>query len=1383
MLRRRLRALIVTVIIAAAVSFLLPLKSTSTVNLRRVTFTPEQSINLNAVLNRNSSVVAFESTSDIADLGAGLSFHAMKASISSRDFSFSEFAKSRAAVAAISHDGSTIAFSSSEDLINENSDRNFEIYSASPSGLKQLTHTSTKNEQQDRLVAGNFQPSISGNGKMIAFSATVPGKVDTRNIYTLDTSTGQLEQVTDNPNNTRSLSPKTNVDGSLIYFIKESDRGRDLMLFERSSGQELLLEENVPALMLTDGPALSDDGMRLVYSKTTEPNQTQVYLYDRGLGMSRQLTHLPARVTDVKLQPAISGDGLRVTFATRRRVVNTSDGSVELYLIDLPTSEIQQLTDAPAGTTAEILSSLNADGSLVAFNFPRVISAPVSQSEFANNCEIYLAEISARPAFGVATVQNAAAKGNERTENILARGTLAVVKGQHLSFLQKQIDFNATHPPTSILGTSVKVNGVLSKLLYISPEEVVFVVPEETVTGDAEIVVTNGDGFESKANVKISDVAPGIFTLSGDGKGVAVAMNADTLVPEPFDPSSSQLCITVFGTGLVRAHEIKVDLGGFPAMVESVRHSNVPGIDELRLQVPDQLRGAGAVRFLVVADGSESNSVTIAFSGSARRDLMINEFLADPPEGDIGDANHDGLRDSSDDEFVEIINTTARDLDLTGFQLQTRSLTGANDVLRHRFAKGTILSAGTAIVVFGGGVVNSSDPLFGRAQVVAASSRSLSLTNSGGVITLRDPAGTAANSVTYGNALNLPADQNQSVTRRPDLDGPFVLHTVANGNDQSRFSPGTRIDRKEFLPSPAIERITLNPLNVQLEQGDSLQFTAVALDSGSTELAGVIFVWQSNKKDVLTIDSTGLARAISSGEVEVFATARGVDSLPAKVMIISPTPTPTPTPSPSPSISPTPTPTPIATPTPTSTPTPKPTPTATPTPGPSPSPTATPISSPSPSPQPPSLIVISEFRTRGPNGANDEFVEIYNKGDVATDIGGWKIRGSSSAGTITTRMTITIGTVLPPRSHFLATNSSGYSGSIIADQSYSSGFANDGGIAVTRGDDVPVDQVGLSAGSAFREGMHLAPLIADSNQSYERKPDGLRGNSLDTQDNFSNFQILTPSDPQNMRTGEPVPSPSPTPTQTPTPTPTPGPTPSPSVNPTPTPTPGPTPSPSVSPTPMPSPSPTSLVVISQIFGGGGNSGAPFRNDFIEIFNRGNEGVDLTDWSLQYASATNTNWSVTPLTSVTLAPGHYYLIQEASGGTNGIALPAPDVVGSIAMAATAGKVALVRSTTAISGTCPSASSIVDLVGYGASATCFRGSSPAAAPSNTNAVIRANAGCFDTADNRNDFVTAPPAPRNLLAPTNLCVSASLHPIFERIGTGWCGVIPLYFIVTFT
>jgi uncharacterized protein (TIGR03437 family) len=1320
---RRYRALLIALIIAAALSFVLPIHSTSTTTLRRITFTSEHSLNLNVVLSRRSSVVAFESTSDIADLGAAPSFHAMKAAISDSDVSFNEFAKSRAAVASISHDGSVIAFSSSDDLINENSDRNLEIYLSSASGLRQLTHTSCVNEES-RLIDGNFEPSINGDGTLIVFSSSVVGEGNTRNIYIAETTTGKIQQLTRNTDNALSHSPKISADGSLIYFIRDSVEGvRDLMLFDRSTAQELVLEHNVPDLMLSDGPALSDDGMRLVYAITTALNQTQVQLYDRRFGVSRQLTHLPTRATDVKLAPAISGDGLRVSFATRRRVVNSGDGSVELYLIDLPTGEIQQITNAPAGATAEILSSLNADGSLVAFNFPRVLSGPVNQNEFANNSEIYLATISPRPAFGAATVQNAAAKGNERgAENLLARGSLGVARGTNLSVSTKQINFNETQTSTSILGTTVQVNGVSARLLYVSPDEVVFVVPEEIAPGDAEIVVANGDGFKAKANAMLANGAPGVFTVGGDGRGAAVALNADNLLPGPFDPSTGQLRITLFCTGLVRASQISVDLGGFPATVEALQRSNVPGIDELHLLVPDSLRGAGPMSVVVRADGAESNPATVTFSGSARRDLMINEFLADPPDGDPGDANHDGIRDSSDDEFVEIINTTTRDLDLSGFQLQTRSLTGANDVLRHRFAEGTVVSAGTAIVVFGGGSIKTSDPVFGGAQVVSASARGLGLNNSGGVITLRDSGGMIVTTVTYGTAINLLADQNQSLTRLPDLDGPLALHTVAAGSD-SRFSPGTRVDGTGFVPAPAVVRIVLNPVSVQLMPGGTQQFSAVALDHGSSELTGVIFGWHSSKPEVLQINSNGLAQAISAGTVEVSATARGIESLPSIVTVVNPTPTPTPTPSPSP--------------------------------------TPTPNSSPSPAPSPtvPASIVISEFRTRGPNGANDEFVEIYNKGTVAVQIGGWKLRGSSSAGTITTRMTISSGTILPARTHFLATNSGGYSGTVVADQSYSSGFANDGGIALTRADDIPVDQVGLSSGSAFREGMHLPPLVADANQGYERKPDGLLGNSLDTQDNLSDFQLLAPSDPQNMHTSAPAPSPSPSPSPTATPTP--------SATPTATPTPAPSPTPSVSPTPTPSPSPTTnkSLVISQIFGGGGNSGAPFRNDFIEIFNRGTEAIDLSGWSIQYASATNTNWSSTPLTPVVLSPGSYYLIQEASGGTNGIALPGPDVVGSIAMAATAGKVALVRTTTGISGLCPSDSTIVDLVGYGSSASCFRGSAPAVAPSNSNAILRGSAGCTDAEDNHIDFITGPPAPRNLLSPTNICGSANAPAFHER------------------
>jgi predicted extracellular nuclease len=184
------------------------------------------------------------------------------------------------------------------------------------------------------------------------------------------------------------------------------------------------------------------------------------------------------------------------------------------------------------------------------------------------------------------------------------------------------------------------------------------------------------------------------------------------------------------------------------------------------------------------------------------------------------------------------------------------------------------------------------------------------------------------------------------------------------------------------------------------------------------------------------------------------------------------------------------------------------------------------------------------------------------------------------------------------------------------------------------------------------------------------------------------------------------------------------------------------------------PESTSQIVISQIFGGGGNSGAPFRNDFIEIFNRGSVAVSLAGWSVQYASATASTWSVTPLTSVVLLPGQYYLVQQSSGGANGNALPAADASGTIAMAAGSGKVALVTNSTALNGACPNNPSIVDMVGYGSTANCFRGTAPAPAASNTSALLRAANGCQDLRNNVTDFGAGPPSPRNTNALTRIC-----------------------------
>lgn len=184
------------------------------------------------------------------------------------------------------------------------------------------------------------------------------------------------------------------------------------------------------------------------------------------------------------------------------------------------------------------------------------------------------------------------------------------------------------------------------------------------------------------------------------------------------------------------------------------------------------------------------------------------------------------------------------------------------------------------------------------------------------------------------------------------------------------------------------------------------------------------------------------------------------------------------------------------------------------------------------------------------------------------------------------------------------------------------------------------------------------------------------------------------------------------------------------------------------------------VVISQIYGGGGNSGTTLRNDFIEVFNAGSAPVSLAGWSVQYASTTGSSWQITNLSATTLAPGQYHLVQQAAQGGGTQNLPTPDSTGTIPMSASGGKVALVASTVALTGSAPTGAALVDLVGWGA-ATYFEG---AAAPPTvaTTAVLRNAAGCTDTDNNGSDFAAAAPTPRNSSTALQPCGSAVAQPI---------------------
>jgi DNA/RNA endonuclease G (NUC1) len=598
-----------------------------------------------------------------------------------------------------------------------------------------------------------------------------------------------------------------------------------------------------------------------------------------------------------------------------------------------------------------------------------------------------------------------------------------------------------------------------------------------------------------------------------------------------------------------------------------------------------------------------------------------------------------------------------------------------------------------------------------------------------------------------------------------------------------------------------------------------------------------------------------------------------------------------------------------------------------------------------------STVVISEFRTVGPSGGNDEFVELYNLTNAPIDISGWKINGSNNAGggTTTPRLIINAGTTIPAHGHFLAVNTaaSGYSGSVAGNQSYATGVTNDGGIALLNASNVIVDQVGMSSGSLYKEGTTLTSLTTNVNRCYERKPGAASGSTQDTDNNSTDFQLITPCDPQNLAS---TPTPSGTPTLSPgvlqlsaasysvaengnsisitvsrvngsdgtvsvnytttngtalsgldyapasgtltfaagetskafpvqilddqdfegnetvnlaltaptggavlgspsaalltitdnevAPTPT-SPTVTGTANPNPVQlggstlltamvTPGTNPASSgitvkgnlssiggsssepffdngnntftfnasipgnlqtgskslpltvsdslgrtgtatITLTVQSAPVLPGTVVISQVYGGGGNAGSTYKNDFIEIFNRSENPVDISGWSVQFASASVSTWSVRPLCpagTCSLAPGQYFLIQESQGTGGTTNLPTADVLPNPAssaflMSATSAKAALVNNTTPLAGANPTGLNIIDLLGYGTNASAFEGIGATPNLSNTTAALRSHGGCKDTDNNKTDFNIGAPDPRNSAVTPHLCLPGDFEP----------------------
>src|SRR6185295_2502625 len=151
-------------------AFLLVVTSTrptaSFATVARITNTPEHVLNLNPTISDDGRTIVFESSADLANAGGPASFRLLRADSSS----FVELGATRAVCPAVSSDGKIVAFASNEDLVGRNADRNSEIFLFDGVKLNQLTETQPASEAL-RLTDGNFQPSISSDGRTLAFSS------------------------------------------------------------------------------------------------------------------------------------------------------------------------------------------------------------------------------------------------------------------------------------------------------------------------------------------------------------------------------------------------------------------------------------------------------------------------------------------------------------------------------------------------------------------------------------------------------------------------------------------------------------------------------------------------------------------------------------------------------------------------------------------------------------------------------------------------------------------------------------------------------------------------------------------------------------------------------------------------------------------------------------------------------------------------------------------------------------------------------------------------------------------------------------------------------------------------------------------------------------
>lgn len=522
-------------------------------------------------------------------------------------------------------EGGALAFTAlKEGPTNDNPDGNGEIFIYNSTGKRfsQATATRDIDATVNFVVRGfNSNPYLSGNGQTLAFVSgfNFPGAAANKN---------------------------TDFNGE-IFTYKTSDAANTMRQVTDTTGNPAVPANGVMNVMLAFTHPINSDGTKLVFESAGDfagknsEKLREVYLADLSAATTK-FTQITDQTTvdvvknDFNYFPSINSTGTHVVFnsvlnltpATTSGIkTDNADGSREAFRYDIAGNKIRQITFTNLSLTVLDQRANNfsvfadSTGNTISFNYEANVVA-ANALPIQDVFQAYVLPVTAKNATE-AKFANAASYDNTQT----ARGSIVAVFGTQLA--NSTLSTPSGNLPFQLGGVTVTVNGLAGRLIFVSPGQINFVVPNEIGVGDTIDFTINNNGIQSAGKAKIINAAPGVFSATGDGKGKSTAqcgrVSPDGLsflqTPPPcaVGNDSQFNLLVIYGTGWRNATSLQVKIGDVTLTPQFAgAQPEFFGLDQINVTLTKALAAKIDQEItvsVVAATNIDSNKTTTSFSG------------------------------------------------------------------------------------------------------------------------------------------------------------------------------------------------------------------------------------------------------------------------------------------------------------------------------------------------------------------------------------------------------------------------------------------------------------------------------------------------------------------------------------------------------------------------------------------------------------------------------------------------------------------------------------------------------------------------------------------------------------------------------------------------